>query len=129
MAVELRWLSQRMNKIRITVWNEFVHEKSNPGVAKIYPQGLHETIAAALRKEPDLEVQTATLDQSEHGLTDAVLQSTDVLTWWGHAAHDTVSDEIVTRVHQRVLDGMGLVVLHSGHASKIFRRLLGTSCM
>src|SRR5260221_9174305 len=116
-----------MNPIRVTVWNEFVHEKNNAAVAKIYPGGLHEAIAAALRKEPELEVRTASLDQSEHGLTDAVLQHTDVLTWWGHAANDKVSDEIVTRVHQRVLDGMGLVVLHSGHASKIFRKLMGTS--
>jgi trehalose utilization protein len=118
-----------MNTIRVTIWNEFVHEKNNIEVAKIYPGGLHEAIAAALRKEPDFDVRTATLEQPEHGLTDAVLQSTDVLTWWGHAAHDKVSDEIVARVHQRVLDGMGLVVLHSGHASKIFRKLMGTSCM
>jgi len=76
-----------------------------------------------------VEVRTATLHQPEHGLTDDVLAATDVLTWWGHAAHDRVSDAVVDRVQQRVLEGMGLIVLHSAHASKIFRRLMGTSCM
>jgi trehalose utilization protein len=97
-------------------------------VANIYPEGIHATIAAALRKEEQIEVRTATLDEPEHGLTEDVLQSTDVLIWWGHAAHGEVADVIVNRVQQRVLGGMGLIVLHSGHLSKIFTRLMGTSC-
>src|SRR3712207_6117628 len=75
-----------------------------------------------------MNVRTATLDEPEHGLTEEVLANTDVLTWWGHGAHREVQDEIVERVHKRVLDGMGLVVLHSGHFSKIFQRLMGTTC-
>jgi trehalose utilization protein len=114
--------------IRVTVWNEFQHEKRNPDVAKIYPNGIHEAIAAHLRKSPDLKVRTATLDQPEHGLTEEVLNSTDVLTWWGHIAHAQVHDSIVERVHQRVLAGMGLLVLHSGHFSKLFQKLMGTTC-
>jgi trehalose utilization protein len=43
-------------------------------------------------------------------------------------AHALVGDAIVDRVQDRVLRGMGLIVLHSGHLSKIFRRLMGTSC-
>lgn len=113
--------------IRVTVWNEFRHEKKNPLVQKHYPDGMHNVIASALRGE-GMEVKTATLDEAEHGLTDAVLNETDVLTWWGHLAHDEVKDEIVDKVHKRVLDGMGLIVLHSGHFSKIFKRLMGTSC-
>jgi trehalose utilization protein len=35
---------------------------------------------------------------------------------------------VVDRVYKRVLDGMGLIVLHSGHYSKVFKRLMGTSC-
>ena len=112
--------------IRVTVWNEFRHEKSSPKVAAIYPNGMHETIAEFLRKQPDFEVRTATLDEPEHGLTQEVLDNTDVLTWWGHMAHGEVSDEIVNRVYKRVMEGMGLIVLHSGHASKIFRKLMGT---
>jgi trehalose utilization protein len=117
-----------MQKIRVTVWNENVHEQNNSDVARAYPQGMHSTIAAALNEQDDIKASTATLQQAECGLTSEVLQNTDVLTWWGHAAHDAVDDEIVTRVQNRVLEGMGLLVLHSGHNSKIFKRLMGTSC-
>ena len=112
---------------RVTVWNEYQHEKTNPKVAKIYPNGIHEVIAQHLRSS-GLTVQTATLEQPEHGLTDAVLNQTDVLIWWGHIAHDRVQDDIVDKIHKRVLSGMGLIALHSSHFSKIFKRLMGTSC-
>ena len=112
---------------RVTVWSEGRHEKRNEVVAKVYPEGIHGAIAAGLR-EQGFDVRTATLDEPEHGLTDEVLANTDVMTWWGHMAHGEVRDEIVAKVHQRVLDGMGLIVLHSGHFSKIFKRLMGTSC-
>ena len=113
--------------LRVTVWNEGRHEKTLPEVARVYPNGMHSAIADYLRKQ-GLAVRTATLDEPEHGLTEAVLADTDVLTWWGHGAHDAVEDTIVDRVYQRVLDGMGLIVLHSAHFSKIFRKLMGTSC-
>ena len=113
--------------LKVTVWNEYRHEKSDEGIRNIYPNGMHSPIAEHLRSE-GMTVRTATLDEPEHGLTHAVLADTDVLTWWGHMAHHEVSDEIVTRVQQRVLDGMGLIVLHSGHLSKIFQRLMGTGC-
>jgi len=112
---------------RVTVWNEYRHEKTDEKVGQIYPDGMHQAIARHLRGE-GFAVRTATLDEPEHGLTAEVLSQTDVLTWWGHMAHDQVRDEIVDRVYQRVLDGMGLMALHSGHSSKIFRRLMGTSC-
>jgi trehalose utilization protein len=112
---------------RVTVWNEYRHERSDERVARIYPQGIHATIASAL-SEQGLSVRTATLDEPEHGLSNEMLDNTDVLTWWGHMAHDEVSDEIVERVKRRVLDGMGLIVLHSGHYSKIFQALMGTNC-
>ena len=117
-----------MKPTRVTIWNEFVHEQTNPAVARLYPQGMHHTLATALATQPGLLVGTATLREPEHGLTDEVLAQTDVLTWWGHAAHGEVSDAVVARVHQRVLEGMGLIVLHSGHNSKVFRSLMGTSC-
>ena len=111
----------------VTVWNEFVHERESDVVRKVYPDGIHTTIAAALDAR-GFETRTATLAEPDHGLSEAVLDETDVLTWWGHAVHDAVADHVVDRVHERVLDGMGLVVLHSGHYSKIFQRLMGTSC-
>lgn len=117
--------------LRVTVWGENLQEHSNPAVGAIYPAGMHTTIAEAIREHigAGVRVATATLDQPEHGLTAAVLAETDVLTWWGHVGHDRVDERVVDRVHERVLLGMGLIVLHSGHASKIFKRLMGTTCL
>jgi trehalose utilization protein len=116
-------------RFRVTLWNEHIHERRDESVTRIYPDGMHQAIAAGLRRElgETLSVHTATLDEPEHGLTESVLSDTDVLTWWGHAAHDRVSDDVVHRVHARVLDGMGIVVLHSGHHSKILRKQMGTT--
>jgi trehalose utilization protein len=113
---------------RITVWGEYRHELSDPAVGRLYPDGMHGAVAAGLRAHGFTQVRTATLDEPQHGLTEAVLAETDVLTWWGHMAHGDVSDEVVNRVHARVLEGMGLLVLHSGHYSKIFKKLMGTTC-
>ncbi len=113
--------------MRVTVWNEFRHEKESEIVAAIYPDGIHSVIAGFL-SDAGYDVGTATLDEPEHGLTQVVLDQTDVLIWWGHKAHDEVDDAIVDRVQARVLQGMGLIVLHSGHFSKVFKRLMGTSC-
>lgn len=117
-----------MSKLRVTVWNEFRHERSEPHIARIYPNGMHAAIANHLRSE-DCEAGTAALDDPEQGLGAEVLARTDVLIWWGHQAHHEVSDQTVERVQRRVLDGMGLIVLHSAHFSKIFRALMGTSCV
>ncbi len=116
--------------LRATIWNEFVHEKSSPTVAAIYPDGIHATIASALDEHlgDAVQIRTATLDEPQHGLDEQTLADTDVLVWWGHAAHDRVADEVVERVQRRVWQGMGLLALHSAHNSKIFRRLMGTSC-
>jgi len=117
------------DNVKVTVWNEYRHEKKNPQIAGIYPKGMHGAIADYLRAQPGIaKVRTATLDEPEHGLTQEVLADTDTLTWWGHLAHGEVRDDVVERVYNRVLDGMGLVVLHSGHFSKIFRKLMGTTC-
>ncbi len=118
-----------MDRTRVTVWNEYLHEKRDTKVAEVYPNGIHATIAEYLQGKPGFEVQIATLDEPEHGLTEKVLNDTDVLVWWGHMAHDKVSDMVVDRIYRRiVLEGMGLIVLHSSHFSKIFKRLMGTTC-
>src|SRR5690606_16089638 len=103
-----------MGLLRVTIWNEFLHERHNEVVQKIYPDGIHAVIADALREQvgEEVVVRTATLDEPEHGLTEEVLAETDVLIWWGHQAHDQVDDVVVTRVHNRVLQGMGLIALH-----------------
>ncbi len=113
--------------IKVTIWNEYVHEKEYEGIRKIYPNGIHGCIAAFLDKQPDIQVRTATLEEPEHGLTQDVLDDTDVLIWWSHARQEEVSDTVVARIHQRVLQGMGFIGLHSAHYSKIMKQILGTS--
>jgi trehalose utilization protein len=112
--------------MRVTVWCEDLDDEA---VWTVYPDGMHEAIAAGIREHAgDLDVRATTLDEPEHGLPADVLDETDVLVWWGHHRHDEVPDELAARVQQRVLDGMGLLVLHSAHLSRPFRRLMGTSC-
>jgi trehalose utilization protein len=115
-------------QIFVTVWNEFRHEKTNEKVQEHYPEGIHKVIQDFLSHNEDIAVRTAVLDEEDHGLSDEVLIETDVLIWWGHCAHGEVRDEIIEKVKRRVLEGMGLIVLHSGHFSKIFKALMGTNC-
>lgn len=117
--------------LRVTIWNEFRHEKTNDTVKSIYPDGMHAVMKSAIEEHlgSAVKIITATLDQDDdHGLSDEVLASTDVMTWWGHKAHKDVKDEIATKVAQRVREGMGLIVLHSGHYAKPFKLLMGTNC-
>ncbi len=113
--------------MKVLVWNENRHEKIEPKVTEIYPGGLHEYIAGVLRTD-DIEVKTATLDDENCGINEDVLKETDVLIWWGHICHGEVPDEVVDLVQKHVLEGMGLILLHSAHHSKIFKRLMGTTC-
>ena len=115
-----------MATLRVTIFNEFLHELENATVASIYPDGIHMTLKRALEERLDVRVRTATLVEEDNGLPQAVLDDTDVLLWWGHKAHGDVLDATAARVHAAVLGGMGLVVLHSGHLSKPFVRLMGT---
>lgn len=120
-----------MTPLRVTVWNENRHENyPDSTTARLYPNGMHGAIAAGLTEllGDQVSVRTATLDEPEHGLTAAVIEQTDVLLWWGHEAHAEVADEVVERVHEAVLGGMGIIPLHSAHYSKIFKRLMGTTC-
>jgi trehalose utilization protein len=112
--------------MNVTVWNEHVDERRREEAARVYPDGIHAAIAAGLHDVGD--VRTATLAEPDHGLPADVLDATDVLLWWAHSAHEQVTDAVAARVHGRVLDGMGLIVLHSAHASKPFRALMGTRC-
>ncbi|MDD2361789.1 MAG: ThuA domain-containing protein [Oscillospiraceae bacterium] len=114
--------------IKVTVWNENIHDKNDPDVKEIYPDGIHGAIAQALNKMDGIKARTATLDQPECGLPDEVLDNTDVLIWWGHTGHHLVPDELAGKVVERVLKGMGFIVLHSAHYAKPFTRLMGTSC-
>ncbi|HOJ68183.1 MAG TPA: ThuA domain-containing protein [Candidatus Hydrogenedentes bacterium] len=115
--------------IRVTIWNEYIHERENERVRAVYPGGIHEAIRDALEGQPGIAPpRVATLDMPEHGLPPGVLGNTDVLLWWGHKAHDKVSDAVVEAVCARVLEGMGFIALHSAHFSRPFKRLMGTGC-
>ena len=113
--------------IKVTVWNEFKHERELEEIKKVYPEGIHNCIAGFLGKCEDIQVRTATFEMPEHGLPEEVLDDTDVLIIWSHALQDEFSDEVAERVQQHVLAGMGLIALHSAHFSKVMKRLLGTS--
>ena len=142
--------------IKVTVWNENVQEngtrfmppelvakmagddaqakficefleKSAREIKVVHPNGIHNTLKEMLEEEEDIQVRTATLDMPECGLTQEVLDDTDVLVWWAHIAHDRVPDEIAMRVKQAVLKGMGFIALHSAHQCKPLQMILGTS--
>ena len=113
--------------INVIIYNEFVHEIEDEAVKAIYPEGMHNVIKSFLEKDEAIgKISCATLQDHKKTLSQDNLDNTDVLVWWGHIRHDEVDDKVVARVVRRVLDGMGLVVLHSGHASKPFKCLLGT---
>ncbi|MGN1118990.1 MAG: ThuA domain-containing protein [Oscillospiraceae bacterium] len=114
--------------INVLVWNENIHERTQPAVAAIYPKGIHGCIADFLSADEEINVKCATLDSPQQGITEEILSQTDVLIWWGHMAHGEVTDETVSRVTRRVNEGMGFIPLHSAHHSKVFRALMGTSC-
>jgi len=114
--------------IKVTIWNEYLHERTDEVVKTIYPNGIHGELSAYLGQFDDIEVQTTTLDCESFGITDELLDNTDVLIWWSHMEQDKVPDEIARKVADRVLLGMGFIVLHSAHYSKPFRLLMGTTC-
>ena len=138
--------------IRVTVWYENVQEsgifpegmrkdmpaenaarfqgfleESSRRIRAQYPDGVMGTLAEYLENEEDIDVTYVTLQMPECGLTQELLDRTDVLIWWAHVAHDEVPDEIAFRVVQRVQAGMGFIPLHSAHKSKPFMYLLGTT--
>lgn len=113
--------------IRVTIWNEFIHEKENEEIKKIYPKGIHGCIKEFLETEQDLQIVCRTLDMPNQGIDEETLKNTDVLIWWSHINQDVITDENVDLIQSYVQRGMGLIALHSAHFSKIMRRLLGTS--
>jgi len=113
--------------IKVTIWNEYIHEKELPEIASVYPNGIHEQIKSFLSADPELIIRCSTLDDYEQGLSDEILDDTDVLIYWAHCAHDKVSDEAAERIASHVLKGMGFIGLHSAHFCKALKKLLGTT--
>ena len=113
-------------KIRVTVWNEYEHERTIPAVGRVYPEGIHGAVAEFVNREADMEAVTSTLQDRNQGITEELLRRTDVLIWWSHARQEDITDETVELVRRHVHEGMGLIALHSAHYSRILRALLGT---
>ncbi len=113
--------------IKVTVWNEYIEEREYEHVAKVYPEGIHEVLRTFLSKNEDMDVKCVTLSSPSQGLSEEILADTDVLIWWGHHAHDEVTEENAKRVKNYVLNGMGFIPLHSAHFCKPIKELLGTS--
>ena len=114
--------------INVTIWNEDSVETTGSKVLEVYPDGINGALADFLKKDSNFNVKTANLQEPECGLPDELLESTDVLLWWGHCKHELVPDELVKKIHNRVLRGMGIIFLHSAHFSKPFQSLMGTTC-
>lgn len=113
---------------KVLIWNEFIHEKQSGRAAENYPEGIHVCIGEALKKYGDISVRYATLDMEKQGLSEEILADTDALIWWGHRAHNEVTDENAEAVARHVNGGMGFIPLHSAHHSKPMKLLCGTSC-
>jgi len=114
-------------KLKVTVWQEYHYEKEDAAVRAVYPNGIHGCIGDFLT-DAGYEVTLAAIEDEEFGLPDEVLNNTDVLIWWGHMEHDRVSDDLVNKIINRVINcGMGFIALHSSHLSKPFCKLVGTS--
>ena len=116
------------DKLNVVIWNEFRHEKIDKHCASIYPEGIHGCIKNFLKDDENLDITLAALDDPDQGISGELLEKTDVLFWWGHMSHGEVNDELVEKIRQRVYAGkMGLIVLHSGHHSKVFKAVIGTT--
>ncbi|MGH8247970.1 MAG: ThuA domain-containing protein [Gammaproteobacteria bacterium] len=105
--------------IRVLAWSE----RTEP--ANVYPEGINGVIATMLKDNKNVRVTVANLSDPELGLSESVLEQTDVLVWFGHRKHKEVSDEVVDRVVRHVMErGMGYLPLHSAHYARPFQRLM-----
>jgi trehalose utilization protein len=106
----------------ILVWSEGTAPK------EVFPNDINGAVAAGLAKLRGYTVKTASITDPEQGVSQAALDETDVLIWWGHQRHGQVSDEAVQRIVARVKDGgMGIIFLHSAHFAKPLKAVLGSS--
>lgn len=93
---------------------------------RIYPQGIHGALGEWFAAQTDMQVHTRKMQDEQQGLSDEDLAWADVLVYFSHKHWREIADDRVDAMQRRVLEGMGLVLLHSSHASKIFSRLMGT---
>lgn len=116
-----------MSILRVTVWSEGLDPVNEPRAAAVYPDDINTVIGGFLGQNEDMEITLHNLTEPENGLTRETVDHTDVLVWWGHMYHSRVSDAVSDRVTEAVLNGMGLLLLHSSMGAKPARALLGKS--
>jgi trehalose utilization protein len=110
------------DRIRVLAWSELSEPK------RVYPNGISGALAEHLGGLPDMEVRTASIDETDQGVSESALAQTDVLLWFGHVKHGQVAQASVDRVVRAVKErGMGFLPLHSSHYSKPLKQLTGTS--
>jgi trehalose utilization protein len=117
-------------KRKVVVWSEGT-ANVDEGSKKIYPQDINTAIAEGLKplEAQGWEIVKASLNDPNQGLSDDLLNSTDVLIWWGHKKHGEVKDALVDKIDERVRAGkMGFIGTHSCHFAKPFKKLMGTAC-
>ena len=117
-------------KRKVVVWSEGT-ANVDAGSKEVYPNDINTAIAEGLKPlaARGWEIVKASLNEPEQGLSDALLNSTDVLIWWGHKKHGDVKDELVGKIVSRVKEGkMGFIPTHSSHFCKPLKKLMGTAC-
>jgi trehalose utilization protein len=115
---------------KVVVWSEGTANVES-GSKEVYPNDINTAIAEGLKPlaARGWEIVKASLNDPDQGISDALLNSTDVLIWWGHKKHGAVKDELVSKIVNRVKEGnMGFIATHSSHFCKPLKKLLGTPC-
>jgi len=124
------WLAAAPAKRKVVVWSEGT-ANVDPGSKAVYPNDINTAIAQGLQPlaASGWEIVKASLNDPDQGISDALLNSTDVLIWWGHKKHGDVKDQLVSQIVNRVKEGnMGFIATHSSHFCKPLKQLLGTAC-
>ncbi len=109
--------------IRVRVWCEGTARKAT------YPDDVDGALGQYLGRMEDLRIARARLDDPNAGLSDAELDATDVVVWWGHLRHDDLPADRSRAIVDRVKAAkIGFVALHASCGSRPFRGLMGTTC-
>ena len=118
------------SKRKVVVWSEGT-ANVDPKSKVVYPNDINSAIAEGLQplEAQGWQIVKATLSDPDQGISDQLLNTTDVLIWWGHKKHGDVSDALVDKIDARVREGkMGFIGTHSCHFAKPFKKLMGTAC-
>lgn len=114
----------------VVVWSEGTASVDR-GSREVYPNDINSAIADGLKplEAEGWKIVKAGLGDPDQGISDELLNRTDVLVWWGHKKHGEVSNDLVAKIDARVREGrMGFISTHSSHFAKPYRKLMGTPC-